>query len=34
VIGWMLTSVTLAEWTASVIALGVPAVILALRHRP
>jgi len=34
VIGWMLTSVTLAEWTAFVIALGVAAAIFVLRRRP
>ena len=32
-IGWMLTSVTLAEWTAFAIALGVAAAIFALRRR-
>ena len=34
VIGWMLTSVTLAEWTAFAIALGVAAAIFVLRRRP
>ena len=33
VIGWMLTSVTLAEWTAFVIALGVAAAVFVLRRR-
>jgi amino acid transporter len=32
-IGWMLTSVTLAEWTAFAIALGVAAAIFAFRRR-
>ncbi len=32
VIGWMLTSVTLAEWTAFAIGLGVAAAIFALRR--
>ena len=32
-IGWMLTSVTLAEWTAFAIALGVAAVIFVVRRR-
>lgn len=34
VIGWMLTSVTLAEWTAFAIGLGVAAVIFVFRRRP
>jgi basic amino acid/polyamine antiporter, APA family len=34
VIGWMLTSVTLAEWIAFAIALGVAAAIFALRRKP
>jgi basic amino acid/polyamine antiporter, APA family len=33
VIGWMLTSVTLAEWTAFAIALGVAAAIFVFRSR-
>jgi basic amino acid/polyamine antiporter, APA family len=33
-IGWLLTSVTLAEWTAFAIGLGVAAVIFVLRRRP
>ena len=32
-IGWMLTSVTAAEWTAFAVALGLGAVIFALRRR-
>lgn len=32
VIGWMLTSVTLAEWTAVGIAVGIAAVLFALRR--
>jgi basic amino acid/polyamine antiporter, APA family len=34
VIGWMLTSVTLAEWTALVIALSVAATIFLFRREP
>jgi hypothetical protein len=33
-IGWMLTSVTAAEWTAFAIVLGVATVIFAFRRRP
>ena len=32
VIGWMLTSVTLAEWGAFAVALTVPSVILLVRR--
>lgn len=34
VIGWMLTSVTLAEWTAFAIGLGVAAAVFAFRSKP
>ena len=34
VIGWMLTSVTLAEWVAFAIALAVAAAIFAFRRKP
>jgi amino acid transporter len=34
VIGWMLTSVTLAEWTALAIALAVASAIFFLRRKP
>ena len=34
VIGWMLTSVTVAEWTAFAIGLGVAAAIFMLRRKP
>jgi len=33
-IGWMLTSVTLAEWAAFAIALAVPSVVFLLRRKP
>ena len=32
-IGWILTSITLAEWTAFALALGVATVIFALRKK-
>jgi basic amino acid/polyamine antiporter, APA family len=34
VIGWMLTSVTLAEWTALAIGLGVASAIFLFRRKP
>jgi APA family basic amino acid/polyamine antiporter len=33
-IGWMLTSITLAEWAAFAIALAVPSVVFLLRRKP